>query len=233
LFTAGLLAVSIAFLTICQVYPANVRWLKVQQVDIPAVEINALIPSQSEWVTPPDVNFTWYPHLLEAGLKLTNIVRPWHWINRPAPNALLEAVLSTKPDPGFGSIRKIGYIDYLLRPGNQYAVIRTADRDIPCQAVAKDGNIDVSCSTNKDGKLIVNENRWSGWTAWRDGQPVPLLVGNFLTVDASAGSHTYSFRYWPWDVPLGLLISLLGIGMAFWLGLKRPASSMKQGANQD
>ena len=226
LFTAGLVAVAISVLTISQVYSANVVWLRVQPVDIPAAQINALVTSQSEWIMPPYANYAWFPYLLERGLKLTNIFRPWRWVNRPYPVALLQAVLYPQAGSEPGSVLKIGDIDYVVHPANQYALIHASNWNIPCQAFAEDGNIDVSCSSDKPGKLTVNENQWSGWRVWLDGHPVPLLNGNLLSVDAPPGSHTYSFRYWPWDVPLGFLISLLGIRVAFWLGWKRQSSAV-------
>ncbi|MDR3576546.1 MAG: hypothetical protein P4L50_21990 [Anaerolineaceae bacterium] len=226
-FTAELAVVGIAGLAIFQVYSANIGWLKVQQLDIPAVQMNALVTSQSEWISPPLANYSWFPYLLEHGLKLTNIFRPWHWVSQPAPNPFLEAVYNTNAAPGPGSINKIGIIDYIMHPGNPYAFIRTSLGDIPCRAVAQDGNIDASCSASSPGTLILNENMWSGWFAWRDGHPIPLLGGKLLSVDAPAGPHRYSFRYWPWDVPLGVLITLLGIRTAFWLGWKRQPAALR------
>jgi hypothetical protein len=66
--------------------------------------------------------------------------------------------------------------------------------------------------------LIVKENMWSGWKAWRDGDPVKLLGFNWLEVQALAGKHTYSFRYQPWDVPLGIGLCALGLilGVSYW-----------------
>jgi len=58
----------------------------------------------------------------------------------------------------------------------------------------------------------VRENRSSGWQAWRDGVPAPIQATDaWLPVPAPVGAHRYRFRYQPWDVPLGLLLTLLGV----------------------
>jgi hypothetical protein len=74
--------------------------------------------------------------------------------------------------------------------------------------------IEVVCDGELPGYLVVKENMWSGWRAWRDGVRVPLLANEWLEVVAPAGNHVYSFRYLPWDVPLGMLLSLAGMIMA-------------------
>jgi hypothetical protein len=42
------------------------------------------------------------------------------------------------------------------------------------------------------------------------------LDGNWLALAVPHGSHTIQFRYRPWDVPLGMALSLIGWGMAGW-----------------
>jgi hypothetical protein len=63
------------------------------------------------------------------------------------------------------------------------------------------------------GTLIVQENNWSGWYASRDNQPIELSADQWLTVSAPAGPHHYEFRYRPWDVAVGLLLSAIGLGL--------------------
>lgn len=50
-----------------------------------------------------------------------------------------------------------------------------------------------------------------------DGEPVSLVGEQWLEVEAPAGEHIYEFRYLPWDVPLGLALSFLGIILCVWL----------------
>jgi hypothetical protein len=47
-----------------------------------------------------------------------------------------------------------------------------------------------------------------------DGHGVALGPGPHLTTIATAGDHTYRFRYYPWDVVIGLLLTLAGL---IWL----------------
>ena len=52
---------------------------------------------------------------------------------------------------------------------------------------------------------------------WRDGERVELKDQSWLQVEAPAGQHDYEFRYLPWDVPLGILLTLVGIGLCGWM----------------
>jgi uncharacterized membrane protein YfhO len=102
----------------------------------------------------------------------------------------------------------------------EYAYVDTGDHSTPCRANAIGGNIDVDCQNDRAGILIVKENNWSGWYASRDGKPLALADAQWLSVSAPAGQHHYEFRYRPWDVPLGLLLSLAGIGLAITLWMR-------------
>jgi hypothetical protein len=82
------------------------------------------------------------------------------------------------------------------------------------------GYIDVECDSEAAGTLVVYEYSWSGWTARRDGQALMLGPGPWLNVFAPAGTHHYEFRYRPWDVPLGLVLSLAGMVLCVWLWMR-------------
>jgi hypothetical protein len=64
------------------------------------------------------------------------------------------------------------------------------------------------------------ENAWDGWRVERDGSAVALGTGRWLNTQAPGGEHSYTFRYQPWDVPLGLLLSLIGLWIAGWLWVR-------------
>ena len=87
-----------------------------------------------------------------------------------------------------------------------------------CVATGQGGWIDVTCDNSRSGVLIVQENNWRGWFAWRDGQRINALDWRWLTVSAPAGTHAYRFRYIPLDVFLGILLNLLGVALSihFW-----------------
>jgi len=75
---------------------------------------------------------------------------------------------------------------------------------------------------------IVYENQWSGWSATRDGRPSALGPGQWLTTAAPMGlHHYYAFRYRPWDVFLGLGLTLLGLLLAARLWVSRPAPAVE------
>ena len=82
----------------------------------------------------------------------------------------------------------------------------------------------MDCEAESAGALTVQENLVSGWTARVDGTRVALGRGPWLNVQAPAGRHHYVFRYRPWDVPVGLGLTLGGMAMAAWMGRKRGAA---------
>lgn len=76
--------------------------------------------------------------------------------------------------------------------------------------------MDVTCTTDAPGDLVIQENMWSGWYAQRDAISIPLETGPWLRVEAPAGIHHYAFRYRPWDVLLGIGLSILGVLVCLW-----------------
>jgi uncharacterized membrane protein YfhO len=77
---------------------------------------------------------------------------------------------------------------------------------------------DVTCASDTGGLLVVTENPFSGWKAKIDGKPARLVLhDNWLALNVPAGNHTYQFRYRPWDVPVGMLLTLCGLGLIVWL----------------
>jgi len=110
---------------------------------------------------------------------------------------------------------------YQAPPGREYAIAKLASGGVsPCSAHGSGGMIDVTCQTAEQGQLVVEEHSWSGWQAWIDGQAVSLEQTQWLSVGLPAGSHMIEFRYWPWDVPLGLALCLVGIALALYLWFK-------------
>jgi hypothetical protein len=46
---------------------------------------------------------------------------------------------------------------------------------------------------------------------------------DWLATFAPAGQHTFTFRYRPWDVPLGALLTLVGFAAALLAWQRAPA----------
>jgi hypothetical protein len=118
----------------------------------------------------------------------------------------------------------VGGLNIVAHPENEYALVETSGGLVPCRAQAQGGDIDVDCQTAAPGQLTVRENFFSGWSVRRDGAAAALGAGPWLTVQAPAGEHHYTFRYRPWDAPLGILLSLAGLALAVWLWF-RPAAA--------
>ncbi|WP_147239004.1 hypothetical protein [Levilinea saccharolytica] len=213
----GLVLLLVLLYSLKPPYEFGRQWLNNWNLQLPPSLIESLSVDSAAWVTPPDGEFQWIPVLLEKGFKLGQVWRPWFWKDRSFPPALYTIT----NDPNYSSdaapIASFAHLRTFYDPAIEYAAVQTEDGSIPCAAEAAGGWIDVVCQNAAAGKLLVYENQWSGWKAWRDGQPQPLLDNQWLSVTAPAGKHHYSFRYQPWDVPLGLLFTLCGFGMAIWM----------------
>lgn len=114
-------------------------------------------------------------------------------------------------------VQKADHFTLIEYPTVFYAAVQTEEGAIPCRAEGQGGFIDVYCSNDVPGTLMVQENAWQGWSARIDGEAAPLVEeGTFLQVELPAGNHAINFVYRPWDVPIGLLFSLMGIVIAIW-----------------
>ena len=196
-------------------------WLTTVEVDANSIQVveaaESIVPAFTQWAELPVGEHYWAPIGLANGLKLTNVVRPWHWKDREFPNAQLKVTREQTDPDSAGYLGAIADMAILVNSDVHYAFVQTETDIIPCKALALGGHIDVTCSTNKPGKLIVQEHLWSGWKVERDGQPATMNPGPWLNAEAPAGTHQYHFRYRPWDVYLGLVFTIVGIALCIWI----------------
>ncbi len=185
--------------------------------EIGHIQLDAL-----QWVELPFGKHIWVEPALDANLKLTNVVMPWWWRGREKPPPYLMA-REDGNQAGTQLAYTLGGIPVFEDPTQPYAFIRTGERQIPCRAQGRGGDLQVTCRSESGGTLVVREYMWSGWKAWRDGQRVALSGEQWLEVRAPAGKHTFQFRYQPWDVLVGLTISLAGVILTVWLWCCAPS----------
>ncbi len=179
--------------------------------------VPALKPSRVAWLRPPFSDWAFAVTALRDGFKLTDAYRPQTWQDRPFPPPSIWAT-GDKVDPITPGFRTtIQYLSVIDFPNVYYASVLAGDRATPCTATAQGGDIDVDCNTDVAGQLVVYENNWSGWSVRRDGAPAALDSGQWLTTSAPPGQHHYAFRYRPWDVVVGLAMTLAGYGLALVL----------------
>lgn len=207
-----------------RVYDYGQQWLTTVNVDQTLTTIiDATKTDDAQWINLPFGEHFWVPAAAAAGMKLSPVSRPSFWLNRREPGAFLEATRGYVKDTNPYLLQVIDGVKLIRHVEHNYAYVVTKDGDVkvPCRAAAQGGNIDVICQTGEVGTLIVEENRWSGWFAWRDGQAVKMnQTERWLNAFAPAGEHTYRFRYRPWDVVLGTAVSLIGLYLAIIIWLR-------------
>jgi hypothetical protein len=207
-------------------YTYSQGWLfTVPNEPLNAEVINAVKTADSQWVALPFGEHYWSPQAAEAGLKLTKVVRPSHWNGRVNPPPYLETTRQNPEGVAAENVSSVAGIHLIKYPENVYAFVTSGSGVTePCTAVANGGHIDVICNTNQAGTLIVRENNWTGWRVRRDDSKVTIDDNElWLNAPAPAGRHIYEFRYVPWDVFIGLAISLVGIILTirvWWLARK-------------
>jgi hypothetical protein len=157
-----------------------------------------------QWINPPFGEHQYVEPAIAMGMKLSPGILTWNWRDRIRPFAWMDAVRLAKSSPAFS-------VTFTNHPENQYASIESNNEISICQATGSGGYIEVQCDSAEPGLLSVQENMWTGWHAWMDGNKVDLVGDERLMVHTPAGKHTIIFRYLPWDVPVGLLMFFLGM----------------------
>lgn len=215
-----------------QVYAYGQRWLRLKEMDEMVTAVIQAIPNDdSEWINLPFGEHFWLPAAATAGMKLTPVARPSFWVQRPAPKAFWETTRSHVQKTNLNLQQSFAGLTLIRHPHNFYAyvLVGAEGEKRPCQAQARGGNIDVTCNVDEAGMLMVQENLWSGWLAWRDGQPIRMNeTDRWLNALAPAGEHHYQFRYRPWDVAVGTGVSLIGLYLAaiLWLRDRRTTTNV-------
>lgn len=177
-----------------------------------------------EWIAYPLSEHFWTERTVARGFKVSAYVLPFYTHDKTFPSPYLEFRRDLLPDPAPDSeiILEIDGGFIYRHPSNVYAAVWNGEDYTPCTASGWGGSISVSCSTTQPGTLIVKENYFPAWQASRNGQPMELPADRWLTTDLPAGQHTVEFTYRPWDVWVGLALSLVGVLACLWLGLRRP-----------
>ncbi|CAG0932970.1 hypothetical protein TFLX_02832 [Thermoflexales bacterium] len=206
-------------------YDFSRPWLKLNQTHPHVYQTLQLVAQPTtQWIELIYGEQFWTPAALDADMKLAKSIRPWDWRERDLPQPFIQATRNPQ-EVVTTSVNYLGQVGELLlvkHPHNEYAYVDTGQQQVPCAATALGGNIDVECTTEVAGKLLVTENSWTGWQAYRDGTPVTLDNERWLSVAAPAGSHRYEFRYRPWDVWVGLLLTLVGVALCLVWWIRSP-----------
>lgn len=208
-------------LSLRSAYDFNTIFTDTDYVEDVYADIQQIQLAFLQWVEPPFGKHWWVEPALDARIKLTNVVMPWWWKGREKPPPYLMARLDNN-EVGVRLSYNLGEFPVFEDASQPYAFIVTEVGQLPCVAQGWGGDLRVACSVKSEGTLVVREYMWSGWKAWRDGQRVELTGRLWLEVDAPAGAHIYWFRYRPWDVYVGLMVSLIGVVVLAWLWRSDP-----------
>lgn len=229
-----ILIIPALILSLKSVYDFSSKWLDVETRSQGFFDIlNGLKTDSSQWTNPPFGEQKFVEPAIDMGLKLSPGVIPWNWKGRDIPMPKFVLTRDSAPPEYTIYIGEL-YGFYLFEnPNEEYAFISSNGVLTPCKAKSTSGLISVSCDTDTPGLLTIKENYWSGWRAWVDGQEINIESGQWLQVKALQGNHTYTFRYLPWDVPVGLIIFFVGIIISLLLWTRPNQGLMDQFAHSE
>ncbi len=223
----GLLLIIPLLINVHKGFQFSQAWYFMERVDENVYKvIDALETDDLQWVQPPFGEHFFIEDAVHRQMKLSPGIMTWRWREREFPSPILMASHSSAPEP-YEKIDEINGTKIFERDDVAYATIVNDDQVATCNASGWGGELTVKCDTSISGTLVVQENTWSGWKAWMDGEKVSLVGDRWLEVDAPAGKHTYHFRYLPWDVPMGLVLSGIGIILCVWLWFFSPKEVQK------
>jgi hypothetical protein len=210
-----------------QIYSFSTNFIYLRDLTPAYLGMSAFATPGAQWISPPpgEVDFT--EPAIYSGLKVTSLFYPAVLAGREAPPPYLLADRGAVPPDSVPAGSFLDIPVYQLAQA-EYAFVQLPDGTLhPCQARAQGGRIAVACDAPQAGQLIVRENAFSGWQVRRDGEAgrLALLGGPWLSVPAAAGAHNYQFVYRPWDVPLGLLLTLVGLTACVLLWRQRPPAA--------
>jgi hypothetical protein len=213
-----------------EAYQFGHGWLTTNELGSGVATVLAQLQTpSSEWVEPPFGEHFFVESAIALGLKLSPGVMTWFWKDRPPPLPRLEAARAGPPEGVVEQIAVADGIPIYLRASENYASVQQGGVVLPCDARATAGLITVNCDTELSGDLVVEENNWVGWRAWQDGERIPLLESRWLEVKAAAGQHEYVFRYLPWDVPVGIVLAVIGLILCGWMWYSPPTARSVEG----
>jgi hypothetical protein len=191
------------------------------------IEALAKFPQETTgWVQPPYGNWPMTAGLNNQNVKVTNAYRIWELKERTNPEYQWD--FSDDPIQADNPQLVQEFSEYYLVKSELsfYAFVQTSQGNIPCEADADGGHINVRCNTNKDGYLIVQENALPGWRARIDGKKIAIISNEWLKIPIPKGQHEIQFRYSSLAFTIGTIISLLTLVIAIWLWITDPEDSL-------
>jgi hypothetical protein len=187
-------------------------WIKTERVVNDAKKVLAYLETEDvQWVEAPYGEHLFIEPAISMGMKLSPGILTWGWRGRTPPRAAISAVREWTAVGDAKKINSLMGFNFYTRDNAPYAGVNTGDKIQPCKTSGSGGILQVTCNVEQAGKLVVQENMWTGWQAWMDGKRTQLSGKERLEVAMPAGEHKFVFRYMPWDVPLGLTLLIIGI----------------------
>jgi len=216
----------VLFIGLQQIYDYSKNFIFTRDMTAVYQGTTAFATADSQWISPPSGEVDFTEPAIDSGYKVTGLLYPAVLAGRDAPLPYLTADRNGPPANSVPAGQFMGIPVYHL-PAAEYAFVQFPDGTTsPCHGQSMGGQITVACDTSQGGDLIVMENAFPGWQVRRDNQPgqLALYSGTWLSLPAAAGQHVYHFAYWPWDVPVGLVLSLVGLAACVVLWRQRPTA---------
>ena len=165
--------------SLAAVYGFNRQWLTTPRRDAAMQRVfKSLRTNTTRWVALPYGRHSWVAPALDAGLKLTDVVRPWRWAERSTPPPSRRT--TTELQPGYQA--SIGDLYIIAEPAVNMPRSAAAPRRLPARRT-RAAEISTSNPYCRARYAQLYEHSWTGWRATRDGVAIPLQAGEWLRVE--------------------------------------------------
>ncbi len=126
----------------------------------------------------------------------------------PDPEALLLALA----EPAFDPLREVLLEEPVPLPGGAGEPLAQTTQNrgkVPLALQVRPSEVTIDVALAEPGYLCLSQTFYPGWEARVDGEPVPLVRGDFLltVVPLSAGEHQVVLRYRPLSFWAGAVVS--------------------------
>lgn len=143
-------------------------------------------------------------------------------VAEPAPETPAEIIYQIKDINVFYLAESLPYAfsvkNIELQKGSEAGELKHSDVLPLTPYVDGPNQLEIITSGQPDDLLVVMITNYPGWKAIVDGKPLLMQnVGGYLAVDMLPGVHKYVFSFQPRSVYIGLIISLLFVGLSGYL----------------
>ncbi len=142
----------------------------------------------------------------EETLPRAVVVGRWHEI--ADPREAFKRVFNPDFDPAREAVVESPMSDALSSPESSARASAPAGRVTSLRYGPN--RVEIEAQASAPALLVLSDPWYPGWHATVDGEPTPIVRANYLFrgVPLEYGRHRIEMTYWPWQIPVGITVSI-------------------------